>query len=51
MEENKNLYKNSYFDVNLYKVMIIDLVKLINEERFLKRIYLSMRDYQKEKSD
>ena len=40
MEENKDLYKNGYFDVNLYKVMIIDLVKLINEERFLKRIYL-----------
>ena len=42
--------KNQY-DLKLYRSAIRDIIKKINDVKFLRRIYISLRDYQREKSE
>lgn len=46
MNENEKILG---WGVKWYKKKIIDMLKHIEEERFLKAIYISMSDYLKEK--
>lgn len=39
------------YDLKLYRSVIRDIIEKINDVKFLRRIYISLRDYQREKPE
>ncbi|MED9905240.1 MAG: hypothetical protein UFG06_13805 [Lachnospiraceae bacterium] len=50
-ERKKQCIVEQQIDRTDYKRLIIDMIRQIDDNTFLRRIYISLRDYIKEKSE